>query len=179
MFTKTDIERYFLAEKQESLVFLFIGIAGIALAFIFFFVLKNNFFRGAAIPLLLLGLVLGIVGYTIYNRSDKDRIRNVYAYDMNPSQLKNDELPRMKKVMRSFVIYRYTEIVLVITGICLFLYFRNSLSTIGGKNWDGASWKGFGLTLAIMSVLALAADHFAEKRGREYTKEIESFVTKQ
>jgi len=178
MFTKTDIERYFLAEKQESLIFLLIGMAGIVLAVIFFFVLKTSFYKGASVPLLLLGLVLGTVGYTIYNRSDNDRIRHVYAYDMNPSQLKNTELPRMKTVMKSFVVYRYTEVILAITGICLFLYFRHSLPPVGGESWGGAFWKGFGLTLAVMAMLALAADYFAEKRGRVYTKGIESFVTK-
>ena len=60
-----------------------------------FFFLKSNFYKGAAIPFVLIGLLLGIVGYTVYNRSDADRTRNVYAYDMNPSQLKNKELMRV------------------------------------------------------------------------------------
>ncbi|MBK8140711.1 MAG: hypothetical protein IPK57_06640 [Chitinophagaceae bacterium] len=110
MFTKSDIEAYFTGEKQESLLFLFIGIAGISTAIIFFFLLKTSFYLGAAIPLLVIGLLLGIVGYTIYKRSDDDRKRNVYAYDMNPSALKEKELPRMKKVMKNFVIYRWVEI---------------------------------------------------------------------
>jgi len=123
MFTKTDIERYFTGEKQESLVFLFSGIAGILLAVVFFFFLKTSFYKGAAIPLLVLGLLLGTVGYIVYKRSDGDRIRNVYDYDMNPSQLKNIELPRMKTVMKNFVIYRWVEIALVLTGVFLFFYF--------------------------------------------------------
>jgi hypothetical protein len=117
----------------------------------------------------LIGLLLDIIGYTVYKRSDSDRIRNVYAYDMNPSQLKNEELPRMKTVMKNFVLYRYTEIALALAGIGLFFYFR--------QNPDRFFWKGFGLTLAIMAVTALAADYFAEKRGKIYTKGIESFIT--
>ena len=62
MFTKSDIEAYFTGEKQESLLFLFIGIAGISTAIIFFFLLKTSFYLGAAIPLLVIGLLLGIVG---------------------------------------------------------------------------------------------------------------------
>ncbi len=62
MFTKTDIEKYFTAEKQESLLFMLIGIAGIVAALILFFFLKTNFYKGAAIPLLLVGLLLGVVG---------------------------------------------------------------------------------------------------------------------
>ena len=170
MFTKTDIENYFIAEKQESLLFLIMGIIGACLAIVFFFFLKTSFYKGAAVPLLFLGLLIGTVGYIVYKRSDSDRIRNVYDYDMNPSQLKNIEQPRMKTVMKNFVIYRYTEILFVLTGIFLFVYFKD--------NRERAFWKGFGLTLAILALLALAADYFAEKRGKVYSKGIESFVTK-
>ena len=55
MLTKADIEKYFIAEKQESLVFLVIGIAAILLALIFYFAVKTQVFRGAAMPLLVLG----------------------------------------------------------------------------------------------------------------------------
>jgi drug/metabolite transporter (DMT)-like permease len=168
MFTKTDIEKYFVAEKQESLLFMLIGIAGIITAIVFFFFLKENFYKGAAIPLLLIGLLLGVIGYTVYKRSDEDRKRNVYAYDMNPAQLKEKELPRMKTVMKNFVIYRYTEIILALAGIGLFIYFRNDA--------DKQFWKGLGLALAIMALLTLIADYAAEKRGKVYTKGIESFI---
>jgi drug/metabolite transporter (DMT)-like permease len=169
MFAKTDIEKYFLAEKQESLLFLAIGMAAILIAIIFFFFLKSNFYKGAAIPFVLIGLLLGIVGYTVYNRSDADRTRNVYAYDMNPSQLKNKELIRMENVMKNFVIYRYTEIALAIIGIVLFFYFRN--------NSAQEFWKGFGLALSIMTLLALGADHFAEKRGHIYLNGLKEFTS--
>ena len=69
MFSKTDIEKYFLAEKQESLLFIVIGIIGIILAVVFFFGLKTNFYKGAAVPLLTIGLLMGVAGYTVYARS--------------------------------------------------------------------------------------------------------------
>lgn len=168
MFTKTDIENYFLAEKQESWLFMAIGIAGILTAIIFFFFLKTNFYKGATIPLLLIGLLLGIVGFTVYKRSDEDIKRNIYAYDLNPSELKQKELPRMKTVLKNFVIYRYTEIFLALAGIFLFFYFRNQP--------DRQFWAGFGIALAVMAFLALTADYFAEKRGKIYTRGIESFI---
>lgn len=168
MFTKTDIEKYFIGEKQESLLFLLIGIAGIITAIIFFFFIKTNFNKGAAIPLFLIGLLLSIVGYTVYKRSDEDRKRNVYAYDMNPSQLKEKELPRMKTVMKNFVIYRYVEIFLLVVGLALYIYFI--------KDFTKDFWRGFGLALAVMALLALTADFFAEQRGKKYTKGIESFI---
>jgi uncharacterized membrane protein len=169
MFTKTDIERYFNAEKGESWVFMAIGIIGIIVAVIFFFFIKTNFYKGAAIPLVLVGLLLGIVGFNVYKRSDDDRIKNVYAYGMAPGELKEKELPRMETVMKNFIIYRYTEIVLVLIGIGLFFYFKNNI--------DKEFWKGFGAALTIMALLALSADYFAEKRGRVYIDGIKSFVS--
>ena len=168
MFTTSDIEKYFNAEKQESFLFILIGIAGIAAAGIFFFFYKTNFRKGAAIPLLLIGLLMGIAGYTVYKRSDDDRIRNVYAYGMGPSQLKNKELPRMQTIMKNFIIYRYIEIVLAIIGVTLFFYFK--------ERADKMFWKGFGLTLTIMALIALTADYFAEQRGKKYVTGIESFI---
>lgn len=168
MFTKTDIEKYFTAEKSESLLFVVIGAAGIVTAIIFFFFLKTSFYKGAALPLLLIGLLLGIVGFTVYKRSDADRTRNTYAYDMNPQDLKIKELPRMQTVMKNFVIYRWVEIVLAATGIVLFVYFRNNETQI--------FWKGFGLALAIMALVALTADYFAEARGKVYVKGLKEFT---
>ncbi|MFT3681844.1 MAG: hypothetical protein QM791_16345 [Ferruginibacter sp.] len=168
MFTKAEIEKYFIAEKAESLVFLCIGIGAVILAFVFFFGLKTNFYKGGAVPLLLVGLLLGIAGFTVYKRSDKDRVSNTYAYDMNPGELKNKELPRMEKVMKNFVLYRYIEIALIIVGLFLFFYFRTDEAKL--------SWKGFGVTLAIMAAIALAADAVAEKRGHIYLNGLKEFT---
>jgi uncharacterized membrane protein len=92
----------------------------------------------------------------------------VYAYDLNPTELKEKEIPRMQTVMKNFVIYRYTEIGLVVIGLLLFFYFRN--------NSTRELWSGFGIGLFCMALLALGADYFAEKRGHVYMKGLESFV---
>ncbi len=170
MFTKADIEKYFIAEKQLGFIGLWIGIALIIAAIIFFFILKTNFYKGASVPFLLVGLLLCIAGFTIYKKSDDDRKRNVYAYDLNPSELKEKELPRMKKVMKNFTADRYTEIVLALLGIGLFIYFRNNEARF--------FWKGFGLTLTIMALFIFMVDTSAEKRGRVYTEGLESFFQK-
>lgn len=170
MFTKADIEKYFLAEKQESMLFLIIGAVAIMLAFVFYFFLKNNFYKGGAIPLLVIGLIQLIVGYTVYARSDEQRIDNVYAFDMNPDKLKNQELPRMKIVNKNFVIYRWVEIIILAVGIALiFCYYGNS---------SKAFLFGIGITLSIQSALMLGADYFAEKRAKIYTEHLENFTQK-
>lgn len=170
MFTKTDIEKYFNAEKNESLLFIILGIMAIVLALVFFFYLKTSWCKGFAIPFLLVGLMHLIAGYTIYNRSDEDRKRNVYAYDMNPAELKDKEIPRMEKVNKNFVIYRYAEIALLLLGLGLFFYFRS--------NMDKSFWVGLGVALAIEAAVSVGADFFAEQRAGHYTVGIRSFIDK-
>ncbi len=170
MFSKTQIEKYFTGEKQESLLFMIIGVSGIITALIFFLFLKMIFYTGAAIPFLVIGLILSIVGYTVYKRSDEDRVRNVYAYDMNPAELRDKELPRMERVMKNFRIYRYTEIFLFLAGVTLYIYFI--------RDFENDFWRGFGLGLAVMALVALVADYFAEKRAEVYFSGIKSFLSK-
>jgi hypothetical protein len=74
----------------------------------------------------------------------------------------------MQTVNKNFVIYRYTEIALVLAGTVLIFLFKTTP--------EKAFWYGLGLTLAIQSVLMLGADYFAEKRARQYTHAISEFV---
>ena len=169
MFSKTDIEKYFIGEKQESWVFMAIGLIAIILAVVFFLVIKTSLYKGMAIPFILIGIILVTVGVTVYKRSDQQRIDNVYSFDMNPSKLKEQELPRMEKVMKSFVIIKWVEIILLVTGIALYIYFI--------RDFRHDFWRGFGFALALMALIALRADYFAEKRGRIYTKGLQFFTS--
>ncbi|HQU55975.1 MAG: hypothetical protein R2796_02395 [Chitinophagaceae bacterium] len=170
MFEKKDIETYFLAEKKESYWFVIIGILSELTALVFFFFLHSTCFTGAAIPIFMIGSILGIVGYTVYKRSDEDRKRNVYAYDMNPSELKNVEWPRMQTVMQNFKLYRYLEIIFLLIGIFLLLFFYADAKNV--------FWKGFGIGLSAMALIALVVDYFAEQRGKIYFKGLTSFTQK-
>ena len=170
MFTKADIEKYFMAEKQESLLFLIIGIIALILAICFFFFRKTNFAKGAAIPLLLIGMLQAMVGYIVYTRSDQQRINNVYAYDMNPGKLKYEELPRMKTVTKNFMIYRWVETAIILLGLGLVLFYRS--------HPDKSFFVGLGLTLAIQGGLMLGADALAERRAMAYSSGIEGFIKK-
>ncbi len=175
MFEQRDlsfIHKYFIAEKQESLLFLIVGIVAVLLAFIFYFFLKSNptLFKGLAVPLLVIGLIQTVVGYTVFTRSDKQKNDVAYNIGMEPtSYTKHTELPRMEKVMKNFVVYRWVEIVFVIIGIVLIFLFR--------LNPDRIFWYGFGITLAIQGAILLGADYFAEKRGGVYTEQIRKLVS--
>lgn len=171
MFTKADIEKYFVAEKQESFLFLVIGVIAILMAIAFLVFVKTNFYKGAAVPLIVIGLVQAIVGYTVYARSDSDRIRNAYAFDMSPQDLKQKELPRMQIVVKKFAIYRWVEILLALVGLALIIFFRNRP--------DQSFWFGVGATLTIQALLMFGGDFVAESRAKDYARRLTAFVNRE
>lgn len=174
MFEQRDfsfIYKYFIAEKQESLLFLIVGIAAVLLAVIFWFFIKSNppFFKGAAIPLIAIGIIQIVVGYSVYNRTDKQKADIAYNIGMEPvAFVKQTELPRMKKVMKNFIIYRWVEIAFIITGLVLIFLFR--------LNADKTFWYGFGIALALQAVIMLGSDYFAEQRGKKYVNKLERII---
>lgn len=170
MLTKTLIEKYFLAEKNESMLFMAIGVLAIVLALLGWLYFKTAFWKGASIPFLAIALIQLMVGYTVYSRSDEQRIDMVYNLDMNPDQITHVELPRMEVVNKNFVLYRWIEIVLALVGMGLYVYFR--------ENTTQEFWKGLGFALFIQAILMLGADYFAEQRAHEYTEAIRSFSVK-
>jgi len=174
MFEQHDLNfiyKYFVAEKQESLLFLIFGIAAIMLGIIFLLFTKSNpsFYRGAALPLLVIGIVQCTVGFTVYSRSNRQMKDVAYNMGIEPAMYaRQTELPRMEKVMKNFVIYRWMEIAFLIAGVLLIFLFRSD----PGK----AFWYGLGITLAIQAILMLGADFFAEQRGQEYVTQINNFI---
>ena len=174
MFEQRDfsfIYKYFIAEKQESLLFLIVGVVAVLLAVVCWFFIKSNpiFFKGAVIPLLAIGLIQMVVGYSVYSRTDKQKADIAYNIGMEPvNYVKQTELPRMKTVMKNFVIYRWVEIAFIITGLVLIFLFKS--------NPDKSFWYGFGIALAIQAILMLGADYFAEKRGKVYTNELQKII---
>jgi hypothetical protein len=76
------------------------------LCFLFF---KAAGIQGAAWPLFILGVLQTGTGYTLYARSDRQRIDTVYAYDMNPAKLKAEEFLRMQKAIKGITIFLAME----------------------------------------------------------------------
>jgi drug/metabolite transporter (DMT)-like permease len=165
------IYKYFNGEKQESLLFLIVGIIAVILAVIFWFFIKTSpsLFKGAAIPLLAIGIIQAAVGYTVYARTDRQKKDIAYNIGIEPVNFaKQKELPRMETVMKNFVIYRWMEIAFIIAGIVLIFLFRS--------NPDKTFWYGFGIALALQAAMMLGADGFAEKRGAVYVNELKKLV---
>ncbi len=163
----SSIEKYFNGEKAESYVFIVIGLVALLIAFYFVFTLKTSFWRGVAIPFILVAMLEFIIGYTIVKRSPKDIYRVESFIKVQPSKITLDEIPRMKKVMKNFVIFRYVEICLILLGIIL-MY----------SSLNDTLWRGIGLGLFMQASIVLSLDFFAERRGHIYLEYLKEFVEK-
>jgi hypothetical protein len=153
----SPIEKYFNAEKYESLLFVFVGLAAIAGSIYFLIKIKHPFYTGMVFPLIGIALIQIIVGSTVYFRSPKDISRVNQIVQTNKSAINSEEIPRMQVVMKNFIVYRWIEIALIIIGIILYFYFQPQ-----------PLWKGIGLGLSIQSSFMLLLDYFAESRGKAY-----------
>jgi len=162
-----SIVKYFDGEKAESYIFILIGVIAFTMALYFLIAFKTSFWKGVAIPFIIVALLEFIVGYTIVTRSSKDSIR-VQTYITNePLKIQIDEIPRMEKVLSNFVIYRYVEIGLIIFGIA-FMY----------SSMNDTFWRGIGLGLFIQASIVLSLDFFAERRGHIYIEYLKELVEK-
>jgi len=157
------INAYFLAEKYESLIFIIVGAVALILSFYFWLAINSRFYNGVGWPLLFISLIQLTVGSIVYLRSPTDAKRVNSFAENNPKNIRALEIPRMEKVMRSFIVYRYVEIALILIGLFLFLW-----------GFEGGFVKGLGLGLVIQAGLILLADAFAENRGHWYLEYLKS-----
>ena len=167
MLTKSDIEQYFLAEKTGGMQMLCIGIAAILIAAICYFTVKNNWTYGFIIPLMVVGFIQIAVGFTVYNKSDDDRKNMVYSYDLRPEKLRNEDLPRMEKVSKLFLVLKYVELIMMAIAVIIILFYSS--------NQSKTFWVGLAMGLLIQATVSFLADVVAEKRGKISLEKLRKF----
>jgi len=155
------IKTYFTAEKNESLIFIIFGI--LTIGFSVYVLLKwgDSFYRGFAIPAILIGIIQIVVGSTVYFRTDKQTLQLENLYQQDEAAFAEVERPRMNKVMMNFSLFKKIEIAFVIVGLLLIVF-----------SPDRQFWLGFGLGMLLQGTLMLTADIFAERRGMEYIENL-------
>jgi hypothetical protein len=156
-----DLICYFVAEKQESLFFITIGI----IAFIGSFCLfkTDSSYKGMIYPLILIAIIQIVVGSTVFFRTDNQAAALKTQLHDDPHAYKSVELSRMGTVIKSFRIYKCIEISLLTLGIILTFIFR-----------DKDLWHSIGIGLIIQASLMLVLDLFAEKRAHDYLRFVEN-----
>jgi hypothetical protein len=164
MKSKQFIYTYFKSEQIESLLLLAIGMITMTEALYFLWGHDFSlFYKGLSWPLLWIGIVEVAFGASIYFRSLVD-VRKVEGYfNENSDKLKSEELPRMKKLMKNYVIYRWFEAGLAAMGVFLII----------AMNSTSDYWMGIGTGLWFQGGIMLVSEFFAERRGAVYIKGLE------
>ena len=149
------IESYFNAERMHGLMFVAVGLlaaGGAAWGW-----RDGAFWRGAAWPLVLVGLLQLGAGATVWWRSPQDIARVQHIVAQEKPRLAAEEIPRMQAVVKGFVTNRGVEIALIAAGLLLLM-----LTARGGI------WQGVGAGLAVQAGVVLLLDAFAERRADAY-----------
>jgi len=155
---------YFTGEKQESLLFIVVGLIAIGIAVWLW--ANGHRLRFMAVPLITIALMQLVVGTTVYLRTDTQLQNLVTQSQSAPAQFRQDEVSRMQTVMKNFNIYKTIEMALLVVGVCLIGFFPRI---------DVAA--GVGAGLVLQAAFTLALDMFAEVRGQDYLVALKGLVT--
>lgn len=159
-----EMTQYFAGEKQESLLFMAVGLIAIGVAVWLW--ANGHRLRFMAVPLVVIALMQLVVGGTIYLRTDA-QVQSLTAQSQSaPAQFKQDEVSRMQTVMKNFNLYKTVEMVLLVLGVGLIAFLQR---------FDVAAGVGAGLVLQASFTLAL--DMFAEARGQDYIVALKGWLT--
>jgi hypothetical protein len=159
-----NMSDYFVAEKQESVIFVVVGL--LAIGFSLWLWMNGHRLKSMAYPLVVIGLMQIVVGGTVYLRTDSQVSTLSAQLQVNPAALKAEETARMETVMKNFSIYKSIEMLLLIMGGVMIAFLQRH---------DMAA--GIGVGLVLQAALTLTLDLFAEVRGADYLSVVQSIAT--
>jgi hypothetical protein len=148
---------YFHAEKQESAVFVAIGLASIAAAIWAW--QRWPRYRAVAYPLLAIAIIQFAVGGTVFVRTDAQLAGLVEQRRAAPAAFRAAEGARMAQVMANFQVYKGVEIAMLVAGAGLIGLFRKRSTLLA-----------IGVGCLLQGSAMLVFDLFAEARGRTYVE---------
>lgn len=157
-----NIEKYFAGERIQCLVGIGISIISICLS-IYLFSTEKAILKGIAYPFTIIAIILLTICIGVVWRTSKDILRVNNYSKFEPSKLKSDELPRMEKVMTNFKLIKRIEIILLVIGLVLIVVF-----------WKNPLLNGIAIGLMVQASIMFVFDTFAEKRGHNYLKYLQT-----
>jgi hypothetical protein len=160
-----ELHLYFAGERAEGVPFLGAGLAAFATGGVLFS-RRTALARGAAWPIVVIGVIQTGAGIVVYSRTDAQVGRLDEQMARDPGALRSEELARMQRVNTEFVILKWTELGLAAGGVALTTY---------GIAQDDDTLKGVGLGLAAQATVMLILDLFAGGRADRYTDALDRF----
>jgi membrane protein YdbS with pleckstrin-like domain len=152
---------YFLAEKQESLIFLAVGLLATGIGLWLW--MNGHRLKSMAYPLVAIALLQMVVGATVNLRTDTQLATLSAQLQANPAAFKAEETTRMQTVMKNFSVYKAVEMLLLVFGVGILAFWqRHDLVA------------GIGIGLVLQAAFTLTLDIFAEARGADYLAFIRS-----
>jgi hypothetical protein len=158
-----NMNSYFVAEKQESVIFMAVGLLAIGLSVWLW--MNGHRLKSMAFPLVVIGLMQMVVGGTVYLRTDSQVSTLIAQLQVNPAAAKAAETTRMQTVMKNFSIYKSIEMLLLIIGLGMIAF---------AQRHDMAA--GIGVGLVLQAAFTLTLDLFAEARGADYLSAVQGIA---
>lgn len=159
-----DMSSYFVAEKQESVIFVVVGLLAIGLSIWLW--MNGHRLKSMAYPLVIIALMQIVVGGTVYLRTDTQVSTLSIQFQTDPEALKAEEGTRMQSVMKNFSIYKTIEMLLLIVGVGMIAFLQR---------YDVAA--GIGVGLVLQAAFTLTLDIFAEARGADYLSAVQGIAS--
>lgn len=150
-----EMTSYFTAEKQESLLFVLVGLLAIGVAAWLW--MNGHRLKSMAYPLVAVALLQIVVGASVYMRTDTQFAALNQQLSTSPLEFKAEETQRMNVVMKNFNLYKRVEMILLVLGLLLIAF---------AQKYDLAT--GIGAGLMLQAAFTLCLDMFAEARGNDY-----------
>ena len=159
-----DMSSYFVAEKQESVIFVVVGLLAIGLSIWLW--MNGHRLKSMAYPLVIIALMQIVVGGTVYLRTDTQVSTLSIQFQTDPEALKAEEGTRMQSVMKNFSSYKSIEMLLLIVGVGMIAFLQR---------YDVAA--GIGVGLVLQAAFTLTLDIFAEARGADYLSAVQGIAS--
>jgi hypothetical protein len=157
------MSNYFVAEKQESVIFVVVGL--LAIGFSLWLWMNEHRLKSMAYPLVVIALMQIVVGGTVYLRTESQLSNLSALLRANPVALQAEETARMQAVMKNFSTYKAIEMLLLSIGVAVIALLQRR---------DVAA--GIGVGLVLRAAFTLTLDIFAEARGADYLSAVQKIT---
>jgi FtsH-binding integral membrane protein len=168
MFTKADIDNYFISYRQEHLFLLLLAAVALVAAIVLFFVYKKALQKGIAIALASFAIIFFTTSFTEYKKADRLRVVSSYNYDLHPEYLKTKEIKRIERLQKTIQIELYLSLFFIVAGIGLYFYATKKLKS--------AYLQGIALGVFFMAGIAATTFYVMQKNALQYEKGIVEFT---
>ena len=151
---------YFRGEKAESGALLLVTLALLLAGLVLAFWVRQPFTRGLGAVLVGAALIGGVVGATVYLRTDRQVAQLTSLYESDRGEFARAEGARIDTVVASFRLYR---IMYTLAGVAALIVI--SLA----KN---PALHGVAVGLFLFAAMGFTIDHYAEERARWYAGKV-------